>query len=299
MAEVRKNMPRTVAEGFADFLSSLTPSSAESAASASHRSSIDACLRNNFVVNRLFRTGSFGNGTSISGYSDVDYFVSLGADYLSDTSTYTLINVRDALSARFPNTGVRVNCPAVKVPFGTRVSETTEVVPADFIEKVTRKQYRVYDIPDCDGGWMRSSPDAHNDYVSYINEKLSGRVKPLVRFIKAWKYFCQVPISSFYLELRVAKYATDETTISYPEDIQRVLNILYNNDLANMQDPMGISGYIEPCKTDTMFDDAQSKLMTASIRADRALAAYKKGAFKEAFELWDLLYNGRFPSYYR
>jgi hypothetical protein len=292
-------MPRTVAEAFADLLSSLTPSSAESAASASHRASIEACLKNNFVVNRLFRTGSFGNGTSISGYSDVDYFVSLGADYLSDTSTYTLINVRDALDTRFPNTGVRVNCPAVKVPFGTRPSETTEIVPADFMEKVTTKKYRVYDIPDCDGGWMRSSPDAHNDYVRYINDNLSGRVKPLVRFIKAWKYFCQVPISSFYLELRVAKYAADETTISYPEDIQRVLDMLYNNDLANMQDPMGISGYIKPCKTETMFDEAQSKLLTASSRADKALAAYKKGVFKEAFQWWNLLYDGNFPSYYR
>ena len=102
-----------------------------------------------------------------------------------------------------------------------------------------------------------------------------------------------------YLELRVAKYATNETYIDYPEDIQRVLDILYNNDLANMQDPMGISGYIEPCKTDTMFDDAQSKLMTASIRSDKALAAYKKGDYSQAFEYWALLYNRKFPSYYR
>ena len=82
-------MPRTVAEGFRDFLASLTPSGVESAAATGHRASIEACLKNNFVLNRLFRTGSTGNGTSISGYSDVDYFASLGTNDLSDTSIPT------------------------------------------------------------------------------------------------------------------------------------------------------------------------------------------------------------------
>src|ERR1039458_4720390 len=119
-------MPRTVAEAFRDFLASLTPSTFESAASTSHRASIEACLKSNYTLNRLFRTGSYGNGTSISGYSHVDYFASLGRDDLSASSTYTLTRVRDVLDKRFPNTGVRVNCPAVRVPFGTIASETTE-----------------------------------------------------------------------------------------------------------------------------------------------------------------------------
>lgn len=100
-------MPRTVAEAFRDFLASLTPSSVESSAATSHRASIEACLKNNFVLNRLFRTGSTGNGTSISGYSDVDYFASLGTNDLSDNSTYMLSTVRDAFDRRFPNTGAR------------------------------------------------------------------------------------------------------------------------------------------------------------------------------------------------
>ncbi len=63
-------MPRTVDEGFRDFLPSLTPSSLESAAAKTHRASIEACLKTNFGLKRFFRVGSFGNGTSISGHSD-------------------------------------------------------------------------------------------------------------------------------------------------------------------------------------------------------------------------------------
>jgi hypothetical protein len=292
-------MPRTVAEGFRDFLASLTPSSVESSAATSHRASIEACLKNNFVLNRLFRTGSTGNGTSISGYSDVDYFASLGRDDLSANSTDSLQRVRDALIVRFPNTGVRVNCPAVKVPFGTVASETTEVVPADCVAQAGNQKYLVYDIPDCAGGWMRSSPDAHNDYVRSIDNKHTGKVKPLIRFVKAWKFFKQVPISSFYLELRIAKYADGETEILYPYDIQRVFNMLYQNNLADMQDPMGVSGYIHACRTETLYDDARSKVLTATNRANKALEAYRKDDFKTAFEWWDLLWDGRFPSYYR
>jgi|SRR5215217_2961350 len=123
-------MPRTVDEGFRDFVSKLTPSSSESAAAASHRASIEACLNTNFGVERFFRTGYFGNGTSISGYSDVDYFACLRAKP-SSSSTTSLTKVRDALDKRFPATGVRVSCPAVMVPFGSLAKESTEVVPAD------------------------------------------------------------------------------------------------------------------------------------------------------------------------
>lgn len=90
-------------------------------------------------------------------------------------------------------------------PFGSSKSETTEIVPADYVGE--SGDYKIYDIADCSGGWMRASPDAHNDYVRIIDDRLGGKVKPLIRFIKVWKYYRDVPISSFYLELRVAKYA--------------------------------------------------------------------------------------------
>ena len=66
-------MPQTIHEGFRDFLTTLTPRSTESQAAKNHRASIEACLRNNFGLKRFVRIGSFGNGTSISGFSDVDY----------------------------------------------------------------------------------------------------------------------------------------------------------------------------------------------------------------------------------
>ena len=288
---------RTIEQGFRDFLSKLTPTSGESTAAQSHRASIETCLKNNFGMTHFFQTGSFGNGTSISGYSDVDYFAEIPTCKLKDNSTTTLSQVRDALDKRFPKTGVRVSCPAVVVPFGTDAKESTEVTPANYIE-TNKDGYRIYEIPDCSNGWMRSSPDAHNAYVREVNEDLGFKVKPLIRFIKAWKYYRNVPISSFYLELRVTKYAEDESAIVYAEDVKGVLSYLDSINLRDMQDPMGISGYISPCSTDTKLADAKSKLSTALTRAQNACDAEDEGDTKTAFDWWDLLYNYNFPSYY-
>jgi len=114
-------MPRTIDEGFRDFLKKLTPSSAESEAAKSHRASIEARLimKGDFGLRRFTRIGSFGNGTSISGYSDVDYLASLARDTLTSDSTYSLGKVRNSLDDRFPKTGVspertRLSCTRPK-----------------------------------------------------------------------------------------------------------------------------------------------------------------------------------------
>jgi hypothetical protein len=289
-------MPRTVDEGFRDFLSKLTPSASESEGARKHRASIEACLENNFGLKRFVRIGSFGNGTSISGYSDVDYLACLPTDKLTQSSTYSLGKVRDALDTRFPHTGVRVNCPAVAIPLGTTAAENTEVVPADYIKE--SNGYKIYDIADCAGGWMKASPDAHNDFVRTVDGKLSGKVKPLIRFIKAWKYFREAPISSFYIELRVAKYASGESSIIYDIDVKRVLRNLLDGQLASLQDPKGISGYIEACKTDLQRSDALSKLETAVIRAEKAREAAANNDIEGSFGWWRLLFNYEFPTYY-
>lgn len=290
-------MPRTISEGFTDFLSTLTPSSTETEAAKSHRASIMACLKNNFGVQRFFRTGSFGNGTSISGYSDVDYFTSIPAQHQRQNSTTMLTTVRNALDTRFPLTGVRVDCPAVKVPFGRVPQESTEVVPAYAI--ATQNNSVIYHIPDCSGGWMRSSPELHNGYVQYVDQQKGEKVKSLIRFIKAWKYYRQVPISSFYLELRVAKYASEETAIVYDIDVKRIFALLSRIELASIQDPMNISGYIPACSSQVQLEDAKVKLRTALSRAEKAVDANQRGKTAEAFDWWRLVYDNCFPTYYR
>lgn len=288
-------MAKTVDEGFRTFLSWLTPTATETAAAKSHRASIEACLKSNFEITRFFRTGSFGNGTSIRGYSDVDYFASIPNKYLTSNSNSTLNKVWRALDERFPNTGVGIRSPAVWIPFGNDASESTDVVPAEYLG--TENGYRIYDIADRSGGWMKTSPEAHNAYVADVNDELSNKVKPLIRFIKAWKYYKTAPLYSFYLEMKIARYASGEKSIVYSIDVRRIFKMLWNEQLSAMQDPMGVSGYIYPCFSDAMKQDALSKINTALSRAEKACEAEDKGNIKDAFHWWNLLFDGNFPAY--
>jgi len=290
-------MPRTVDEGFRDFLPKLTPSTGETQAAKTHRASIESRLKTYFDLKRFFRTGSFGNGTSVSGYSDVDYLASIpGANLHKDSGT-SLRTVKTSLANRFPNTGVVVDCPAVVVPFGSSAKESTEVVPGHYIE--SSGSHSVYGIPNCSGGWMKASPEAHTAYVKRVDKKHNGKVKPLIRFIKAWKFFRNVPISSFYLELRVAKYADGESSIDYAIDVRCILDNLNSIGLAKMQDPLGISGYIAACKTTALLTDAKSKLATAATRAGKARDADNNGKASDAFDWWRQVFGEKFPTYYR
>ncbi len=289
-------MPRAISEGFDDFLVKLKASAPESDVARRHRASIEACLRNKFGLNRFVRIGSFGNGTSISGYSDVDYLAGIPTSQLTRSSTYSLTKVRNVLDVRFPLTGVRVNSPAITVPFGTLRSETTEIVPADFVGEANG--FKVYEIADGGGDWMRVSPDAHNAYVAQVDAMHAGRVKALIRFVKAWKFLRNVPISSFYLEMRVARYAESEKVIVQDIDVKCVLRSLWDHQLARMQDPTGFSGYVSACKTEAQRQDALSKLERAVVRAQKARQATADGDIAGAFDWWRLVYDDQFPTYY-
>lgn len=286
-------MPTTVSAALDTLHSWLTPSSNETAAAASHRASIKACLENNFGMTNFFRSGSFGHGTSISGHSDVDYMAVLPNYQLSANSTTTLQKVRDALAYRFPRTAVSVRSPAVVVPFGNSISERHEITPAEYLGKSSGSS--VYDIPNRYGGWMNTSPHAHGEWINSINQQNPG-TKALIRFIKLWNYKRDVGIRSFYLEMRVAQYSAGERFISYPVDIWRALSFLRNKELAAMNDPTGLCGKFYPC-SDAMKSGILSKLDTAIKRAERAYNNDLAGYTVSAFEDYNLLFNGYFPDW--
>jgi uncharacterized protein (DUF2342 family) len=95
----------------------------------------------------------------------------------------------------------------------------------------------------------------------------------------------------------VTKYASKETAIVYSIDIEKILKKLLDNQLAAIIDPMGISGYVQPCLTSTQKEDALSKLKTAVSRVEKARYAEFKEKISDAFDWWNLVFDGYFPSY--
>jgi hypothetical protein len=287
-------MARTIEEGFSTFLNSQTPSTTETAAAASHRASIEACLKSNRGMTNFFRSGSFGFGTSVSGYSDVDYFAVFPAHRLEQSSTISLNAIGGTLRDRFPNTGVHVDSPAIVVPFGSSPAEKHEIIPAHFIG-LSSAQHNLYGIPDRVGGWTRASPDATAAWVNAVDKKLGGKAKALIRLMKAWKYHCDVPIRSFYLELRTTAYASTESAIIYSIDVRSMLMSLSNN-LNTVAEPETAST-VYSCFTHEL-QTVKNKIATALTWTDYARSEEAGGRIGNAFNGWDKVFGGAFPAYY-
>ena len=288
-------MATTVDDAFTQFCSRLTPSTTETTAAASHRVSLEQVLRSNFGMTNFFRSGSFGYGTSVSGYSDVDYFAVVPPDRLHQNSADSLRAFETVLQTRFPNTGVFVDAPAVVTPFGTSRSERHEIIPAHAIQSAIG--YKTYGIPDRAGGWLISSPEAYAAYVDRIDQRLGGKVKNLIRLVKAWKYYTNTPMRSFYLEMRVAEFAATQSSIVYRFDVAGALKYLSDIGLANMADPCGLSGTIYACFTSEM-PTALANLRTAASSAAAAQTAQLANQTATAFQHWDRVYANQFPGYY-
>jgi Second Messenger Oligonucleotide or Dinucleotide Synthetase domain len=288
-------MAKTAAEGFSTFLSRLTPSKTERDKASKHRASIEIKLNAKFGLHRMFESGSFRHGTGVSGESDVDLFASLKSSRPLRGSS-SLATVRNTLKERFPATPVYVRSPAVVIDFGSGY-ERVEVIPAYALGPAG--EHMKYNIPGVTSDWMQSTPEAHLAYVNESNTKPSkGHAKSMARLIKAWKYYRDVPISSFYLEMRAAAYTRRQSTVVYWMDLYLMLAELQQHGLASMNDPAGTTGRIEPCSSAALKQDAISKLDRAVARAGKAYDAAYNGNLKTAFEQWDLLFAGQFPSYY-
>ena len=70
------------------------------------------------------------------------------------------------------------------------------------------KGFNVYGMSDTNDSWMESSPELHNDYIRTQDKRLSGKLKPLIRFIKALKFYRNIKIISipFFILLNSQGY---------------------------------------------------------------------------------------------
>jgi hypothetical protein len=293
-----KKMPRTVKQGFDLFIKRLQPLESEYKSAASHRKSILNSLRNHLECSKLFETGSFGNETSIRHFSDVDYFAVFPAVILKSHSGNALREIKEKLNITFWNTfGIEVSCPSVRIPFGQYASEDIEITPAEFrgLTQTPLGKFASYHIPDCQNEWHAASPEAHNKYVSVHDNRLDGKLKPFIRLVKAWKYFNDVPLLSFYLELRATRFSENINEITFDFHLRDFFLMLERMELSSIRDPMGVSGLIPPAYSEAKLEKALSKITTARSRAEKAAALRERNPDK-AFHYWNLFFNKELPS---
>jgi len=292
-------MAKSLDVAFDLLLRDIRSTPTETSAAASHRASISAKLFSEFGSARFFRTGSFGNGTNVSGHSDVDYFYVVPDSRLKADSAAMLVDIRASLQERFSTTqNIRVNGPAVQLPFGIDGAEHTEIVPVRYVGK-TLLGFDEFRMPDSRGGWMFTAPESHKAYVTDLDTKLDKKLKSLIRLAKAWAYYNDVPLRSFFLEMFIANYASSETWVSYQIDLERIFRSLISSELSPLRDPRFVNDgvYIQACNTEAQRAQAIQSLQSDLVRIEAAREHNKSGRIAAAFDRWDLIFNRSFPNY--
>lgn len=271
----------TASSWLSELTSYYTPSPTQFDGAKSHKDAIEKRLDAVLGVYRMFEIGSLRHGTGVWLYSDADYLVSLKG--IQPESPWTMLTkVKEALQTRFTSTTITIRQPAVVCHFSDGV---VEVVPGYVAAGGG------YMIANPAGGWMKSYPEDHNRYVNEVNAKHNGGAKKLARHLKIWKYKRGVPVSSCYLEMRAAKYLSDDDAYLPILDLYYVLSHLQTVQLAAMNDPTGLGSRFGSCSSDSKKQDALSKLDTAVSRARKAKDFYLADDDYNAIEQLKLLFD--------
>lgn len=290
-----------VSRRFTRLLVELEPTSGEVARSQLHLRSIRASLRRNFNLAGTDWFGSHAKRTAIRTYSDLDLLAKIrreelkrGDGYLSST---TLLGwVRDALTARYPNTAVGRDGLAVVVNFGSG-RYAVDVVPGTYAGPDAQGR-PIFHIPDGKGGWLPTSPAAHQAFFTARDLRTGGRLRRIVRLLKHWRRSRAVPIqlSSFHAEMVLAGEGVGAVPGSYSQHLAHALTVLAQRNGAALTDPVGVAHLI-PSTT----KPAQRDMVAAALRRDANHAllgweAENTGNTQEALYRWGVVFNGSFPS---
>lgn len=276
-----------------EFLATLVPPPYDRATASRRREAIEHLLSSSKVSSEyMFESGSWTHGTGIASKSDVDYMA-----WSSRTRLRLPSSALATLQGTIDNTStlevyrVRTRTPVVSVEFFT--GPHFEIAPAYYQRSVD--DVDVFWIPGRDDEWVLSAPKAHLAYVNEQNDRLGKRVKPLVRLMKAWKYHTSAPVSSFYLEMRVAEYAAGESSIVYDIDLPAVFREMVHVGARAMNDPEGLVGRIPACASEEKRRRTLALMRDAVGNLDRADAARTRGDKNDYWSNMYEVFGGDFP----
>ncbi|MEU9846820.1 hypothetical protein [Streptomyces sp. NPDC047985] len=291
-------MAVTVFSAFNDFDVKVKPSAATWTKVYGRRDAVVKVLKDAFPAGAEIRyeshkiIGSLGRNTACNPVDDIDLMVHLHVErdlwerkYRYDSSEF-LYRVRRVLNENSPVRKIGARGQAVRFFYADGLS--VDVAP---VEKYTTGDFG---IPDGSGNWLTTNPAKHETYLAGQNAALSGDLKKIIRFAKKWNKSHSSRLSSFHLEMMVARtYAT------LGSNSRTALRLFfdYNYNNLSVQDPAGFSGDLSSYLTQVNRVAVNDSLKSARDRADLALEAENQGNHQEAMRLWRIILGSDFPMY--
>jgi len=194
-----------------------------------------------------YLSGSYARDTAIAPLDDVDIIFLIDPTKWSSYYIFSnpppatvLESFADAIRYRYDQSPVRTQRRSVCLQLNHL---DIDVVPAI----VERENTDFIKIPDRkENVWIKSAPQAHTKYATWLNQKLHGNFKPLVKLLKYWnsKLPNTARIKSFAVETIAARLFTAVGASSLQEGLTSYFDFLAHfggRATRNWQDDCGIS----------------------------------------------------------
>ncbi|MGA8723719.1 MAG: hypothetical protein WB565_01635 [Acidimicrobiales bacterium] len=290
-------MAATTAKAFDEFKAKLELTSTQKQGVTSRRDATAGYLKQAFPstsdlpLSRTKLIGSASRGTIIRPIEDIDLLAvfenrnNIFDSYRYDSQTF-LYRIRDGLKSYSSVKVVGARGQAVR--FFYKDAPHVDVAP------VFKWSGDGYGLPNGQGRWLTTDPDAHEAYFDRRNRELDYRLKPLVRMIKQWNRAHSKYLKSFHLEVMVSKAFN-----SLGGDSRNACEIFFGWAINNVTvyDPAGHGGDLSSYLTPTSRSNLITNLRTAHQRSQDANVAESAGDHAEAIRLWRIVFGSEFPAY--
>ncbi len=285
---------RSIHDGFVELIKKLEPNFSESEISESNLSDIERCLKSSFDMNYMINYGSIGHGTHISGYSSTDCFAVIPKKHLFEDSHVSLKKVHECLLESFPNASMLEGRPVISISYGEKAFERHNIVPA--FQNGQRHGHDVFGIPGPSQRWVSSCPGGHSERINKVDTELSSQLKSMIRLVKAWNYYNNQPLWSFYVELAMAEFLKTDYSVMYAQDFRNFLRYLQRRELAPIENSIGSNEPVYATPKDQKIM-ALGTLDEAIYKSGKAVKFESRGNIAEAYYWWGKVFNFHFPKY--
>jgi hypothetical protein len=259
------------------------------------RSCLNAYYYNSYSgYDNSMLVGSWGKSTEIRPPRDIDILFILPypvyqryQGVLGNKQSQLLQEVKRVLSATYSTTQMRADGQVVLVPF---TSYSVEVVPAFTLDN---GQYWICDT-NSGGKYETTDPNAEIQRVKDSDVVTNGNTRNLIRMMKCWQAYCNVPLKSFCIELLVMDFLSsyeykDKPTAYYDWMVRDFFKFLISK----------ANGYVfapGTIKTIWLGDDWKSRAESALERAKKAVDFESQNCPYSAGEEWQKIFGTDIPT---
>lgn len=251
-------------------------------------------LAEKLATSTSYLVGSYGKNTAIRPPSDIDILFIMPPSEWSKYNGYwgngqsrLLQDVKNVLLKSYPNTDIRGDGQVVSVRF---TSYAVEVVPAFAVDYVA---YYKYPDTSSGGSWRDTDPKAEKTTLSESNKTNNRNTIKLIKMMKKWKKYCNVPLSSFAMELTVVDFLStyaysDKSETYYDWMVRDYLEYLIQHKSSSYAIP-GISEWLYIgnswlSRAETAYRRAIKACSYESNNEDRLATVEWKNIFGDDFE---------------